>query len=153
MKIGKITGIMVFCGLIVLGGCSSAETRSCSYGNENMTDTFEITAAGDSVTHMNETITLDFSAMGATKEDMMEISDEDLEALFVSAMPQLAEEMEGVSVEYEISGTKAVVHVSIDFAKADPEVLYDLGIIDAKESNVSMEQSVNQLKEKGYECK
>ena len=57
----------------------------------------------------------------------------------------------GVSVEYEISGTKAVVHVSIDFAKADPKVLYDLGIIDAMESNVSMEQSVNQLKEKGYE--
>ncbi len=153
MKAGKTAGVMAVCGLIVLGGCSSAETRSCSYGNEDMTDTFEITASSDRVTHMNETITLDFAAMGATNEDMMEISDEDLETLFVSAMPQLAEEMEGVSVEYEISGTKAVVYVSIDFAKADPKVLYDLGIIDAMESNVSMEQSVNQLKEKGYECK
>lgn len=153
MKAGKTAGVMAVCGLIVLGGCSPAETRSCSYGNEDMTDTFEITASSDRITHMNETITLDFAAMGATNEDMMEISDEDLETLFVSAMPQLAEEMEGVSVEYEISGTKAVVHVSIDFAKADPKVLYDLGIIDAMESNVSMEQSVNQLKEKGYECK
>ena len=67
MKAGKTAGVMAVCGLIVLGGCSSAETRSCSYGNEDMTDTFEITASSDRVTHMNETITLDFAAMGATK--------------------------------------------------------------------------------------
>lgn len=153
MKKG-IVGFSLFAIALMLGGCSSEPvTKTCTSDADGIYDEMVITSVDGKVTKLEERLELDFSDYGATEEDMSDLTDEDLKDLYESSMPELADEMDGITIDYQLDGTKGNILISIDFEKADPSVLADLGVIDTDTSNISLDLSIEELEQQGYTCK
>ena len=149
---------IVSCGIfaiaLLLGGCSSEPvTKTCSSDADGVYDEMTITSVDGKVTKMEERLEVDFSDYGATEEDMNDLTDDDLKDLFESTMPELAQELDGITIDYQLDGTKGIILVTFDFEKADPAVLADLGVIDTETSNISLDLSIEELEQQGYTCK
>ncbi len=150
-----IFGCGIMAVFLMLGGCSSSESRTttCSYDQDGIYDEQLITSVDGKVTQLEERIEMDFGQFGATEEDMADITEDDLKVMFEEEVPQLGEDMDGIAVEYELEGTKGVIVLTVDFSKADSSILADLGVIDTDTSNISLDLSIKALEEEGYTCK
>ncbi len=153
MRIGKL-GFGTLAAVLLLSACSSQEPKvtTCVSDEYGIRDEQKITAEGDQVTKLEERIEVDFAGYGITEEDMSALSEEDLQDFFVSEMPELGDEIDGVEVSYDMDGTKVALVLSIDFANADTEALANLGIIDTDTDNISLDLSVEGLEQDGYTC-
>ena len=87
-----------------------------------------------------------------TEEDMAAFTEDNLQALFESEMPELAEDIEGVTFDYALDGTKAIMTMDVDLENADTGALADMGVLDTDTSNISLELSIAGLEEEGYTC-
>ncbi|MFR9255178.1 MAG: hypothetical protein ACLVJ6_06490 [Merdibacter sp.] len=101
MKSGKF-GLSALAAMALLGGCSSSETTTttCTSDEYGVTDVQKITAQDDQVIRLEERLEIDFADLGMTEEDMAAFTEDDLQALFESEMPELAEDIEGVTFDY-----------------------------------------------------
>lgn len=149
MKSGKF-GLAALAAMALLGGCSSSETTTttCTSDEYGVTDVQKITAQDDQVIRLE----IDFADLGMTEEDMAAFTEDDLQALFESEMPELAEDIEGVTFDYALDGTKAIMTMDVDLENADIGALADMGVLDTDTSNISLELSIAGLEEEGYTC-
>ena len=149
MKSGKF-GLAALAAMALLGGCSSSETTTttCTSDEYGVTDVQKITAQDDQVIRLE----IDFADLGMTEEDMAAFTEDDLQALFESEMPELAEDIEGVTFDYALDGTKAIMTMDVDLENADTGALADMGVLDTDTSNISLELSIAGLEEEGYTC-
>lgn len=153
MKSGKF-GLAALAAMALLGGCSSSETTTttCTSDEYGVTDVQKITAQDDQVIRLEERLEIDFADLGMTEEDMASFTEDDLQALFESEMPELAEDIEGVTFDYALDGTKAIMTMDVDLENADTGALADMGVLDTDTSNISLELSIAGLEEEGYTC-
>lgn len=157
MKSGKF-GLAALAAMALLGGCSSSETTTttCTSDEYGVTDVQKITAQDDQVIRLEERLEIDFADLGMTEEDMAAFmaafTEDDLQALFESEMPELAEDIEGVTFDYALDGTKAIMTMDVDLENADIGALADMGVLDTDTSNISLELSIAGLEEEGYTC-
>lgn len=155
MKNSSICWGSILISCFLLCGCTSSksDTTTCSINGQGLQDEQIITSVDGNVTVLEERLEIDLLDLGASKEDIETIDEEDLRALFESQMPQLADTIEGVQVDYQLEDEKAIFNMRIDFDKADTKTLSDMGIIDADTSNIRLDGSIEALEKQGYTCK
>lgn len=155
MKNSSICWGSILISCFLLCGCTSSksDTTTCSINGQGLQDEQIITSVDGNVTVLEERLEIDLLDLGASKEDIEKIDEEDLRALFESQMPQLADTIEGVQVDYQLEDEKAIFNMRIDFDKADTKTLSDMGIIDADTSNIRLDGSIEALEKQGYTCK
>lgn len=155
MKNSSICWGSILISCFLLCGCTSSksDTTTCSINGQGLQDEQIITSVDGNVTVLEERLEIDLLDLGASKEDIETIDEEDLRALFESQIPQLADTIEGVQVDYQLEDEKAIFNMRIDFDKADTKTLSDMGIIDADTSNIRLDGSIEALEKQGYTCK
>ena len=155
MKNSSICWGSILISCFLLCGCTSSksDTTTCSINGQGLQDEQIITSVDGNVTVLEERLEIDLLDLGASKENIETIDEEDLRALFESQIPQLADTIEGVQVDYQLEDEKAIFNMRIDFDKADTKTLSDMGIIDADTSNIRLDGSIEALEKQGYSCK
>lgn len=155
MKNSSICWGSILISCFLLCGCTSSksDTTTCSINGQGLQDEQIITSVDGNVTVLEERLEINLLDLGASKEDIETIDEEDLRALFESQIPQLADTIEGVQVDYQLEDEKAIFNMRIDFDKADTKTLSDMGIIDADTSNIRLDGSIEALEKQGYTCK
>ncbi|WP_075876159.1 DUF1307 domain-containing protein [Merdibacter massiliensis] len=155
MKNSSICWGSILISCFLLCGCTSSksDTTTCSINGQGLQDEQIITSVDGNVTVLEERLEIDLLDLGASKENIETIDEEDLRALFESQIPQLADTIEGVQVDYQLEDEKAIFNMRIDFDKADTKTLSDMGIIDADTSNIRLDGSIEALEKQGYTCK
>ena len=111
MKNSSICWGSILISCFLLCGCTSSksDTTTCSINGQGLQDEQIITSVDGNVTVLEERLEIDLLDLGASKENIETIDEEDLRALFESQIPQLADTIEGVQVDYQLEDEKAIL--------------------------------------------
>ena len=140
----------------MLGACDSSSkneksTTICTGVIDGFDETMTVKAEGDKLITQKEEITYSYADLGVTKEQI------DMEAFMQLLMGQIFDETEvkGVKASYESTDEELKIILTIDYTKVDLDVLEEAGIIESgwlTTKYISLERTVDGLKEQGYTC-
>lgn len=139
-------------GIILLSGCSKQENKKhvCSAVVDDMQDTMVLTAEGDRVVFINEEIKLNWSDYEIATEEEKDI----FESMMLEAFASL-KETEGVKLDSRREEESLLILIEIDTQMTDYGTLKEMGMIVSENTEVaeiSLEDSIAQLLNAGYEC-
>lgn len=143
--------LVLLVSLLCFCGCSTKKTTTtvCKLDTMGMLDSMEIISEGDTVTNLKETVTMKWADF--------EIETEDDKALLETTMMDVFEvlvDIDGIEISSEKTEEALNIIIKMDVVNGDLEAMKEIGVLifDEGTVSISLEKSIEGLKETGYTC-
>lgn len=143
--------LVLLVSLLCFCGCSTKKTTTtvCKLDTMGMLDSMEIISEGDTVTNLKETVTMKWADF--------EIETEDDKALLETTMMDVFEvlvDIDGIEISSEKTEEALNIIIKMDIVNGDLEAMKEIGVLifDEGAVSISLEKSIEGLKETGYTC-
>lgn len=143
--------LVLLVSLLCFCGCSTKKTTTtvCKLDTMGMLDSMEIISEGDTVTNLKETVTMKWADF--------EIETEDDKALLETTMMDVFEvlvDIDGIEISSEKTEEALNIIIKMDIVNGDLDAMKEIGVLifDEGAVSISLEKSIEGLKETGYTC-
>ncbi|MEA5017583.1 MAG: DUF1307 domain-containing protein [Erysipelotrichaceae bacterium] len=140
--------LVVLLGVLLLSGCGSNKTMTCSYVEEGLESTVVFTGKNDDIYSSVETLKVSYALFGDEGFDMKEDIKAQLEASYAG--------FKGLSVTVDISDDEfLIMTINLDYKTISKQDLVTLGFLSEGEADVdyiSFEESIIESEAAGYIC-
>lgn len=148
------TLIMTFILTLMLTGCTKTEkitSSTCTLNQNNIEQTFKMTATDDEIDKIDMTMVYDSKALGVDNlSDLTTEQKEQVKSTMLNTL-DLKDTQEGLEIGIDIED-KMTVTIKIDLKKADKDVLKKINL-DFTNADMSLKKSVKQMEDEGATCK
>lgn len=139
---------------LTLAGCGKSgkiTSSTCTLNQNNIEQTFKMTATDDEIDKIDMTMVYDSKTLGVNS--LSDLTDEQKEQVKTTMLKTLGLEgtYEGLEIDIDIQD-KMTVTIKMDLKKADKDVLKKLKL-DFTNADMSLKKSVKQMEEEGATCK
>lgn len=143
--------LVLLISLLCFCGCSTKKTTTtvCKLDTMGMLDSMEIISEGDKVTNLIETVTIKWADFEIETEDDKTLLETTMLDFF-----EVLEDIDGIKISSKKTDEALNITVKMDIVNGDLDAMKEIGILNFDEDTVSisLEKSIEGLKENGYTC-